>query len=304
MTTSSSHPVPIGSHLKREAKGLLEKGDDGVAVAELQRALDAAGAKLKVDGAFGDQTRAAVSAFQRKAHIKVDGIFGPQTLAALGKVKVPDAAPPKPPARPGPKPPTAGSKPIDPHHSKQWNMYARMVKEAGGKLPTKGQPTVLGIRKGNGASSHYGDEFVVLTAGGKVKKFTGSTRPGQSSSSASPDVNGDGQGDVAEIRPGNYYAVPNGIHSGKPSYSVRVAGNHGSDHVAAYRDLNHDGFYSAAEKEWSRKHGITASEILFHVGGSSPSSIGCQNLTPGNVDAFIRSVGGSRGAFNYTLVNR
>ena len=291
MHVSTPRPLPIGNHLKHDAAGLVKRGEKGPAVAELQRALAAAGAHVKVDGVFGAKTEAAVRDFQRRSHVEVDGVVGPRTLRALQRF---------------------GARPVDPTappHSEngksaEWSRYAAMVRKAGGQVNPGGKPTVLGIRKGNGATSRYADEFVVLLKNGKVKHFAGSTRPGQSSSSLSPDVNGDGVGDVAMLRPGNYLAVPNGLHHGESSYSVRPRRAPGTDRVLAYRDLNHDGFYSASEKAFARRNGVTATQILFHVGRSNPSSIGCMNLTPSNVDAFVRSVGGSGGSFSYTLVER
>ena len=113
-------------------------------------------------------------------------------------------------------------------------------------------------------------------------------------------MNHDGAGDVAMIRPGNYRVVANGPHDGKPSFHVLSKG--GSDRIAAYRDLNHDGFYSASEKKWSVRHGITAGAILFHTGFAQPSSIGCQNIRPEQMRGFVRAVGGPHGSYNYTLV--
>jgi len=302
MTVSAAKPLPIGSHLKHDARGLIQLHDHGPAVAELQKALKAAGEHVTVDSNFGAETDAAVRAFQTRTHIKVDGIVGPQTLNALEKFKAP-APHHAPHPIPAPGHPTDPHL-VDPRHSAEWNKYAKMVKSAGGQLNPGGKPTVLGIRKGNGATHSYSDEFVVLLKNGQVKHFTGSTRPGQSSSTLAEDWNHDGVGDVAELRPGNYYATSNGDHHGKPSFHVHPAGDHGSDRVAAYRDFNHDGFFSAAEKAESRRLGVTAGQILFHVGFSTPSSIGCQNLMPSNVDAFVRSVGGSGGSFSYTLVDR
>lgn len=53
-------------------------------VAAIQRALNAHGADLVVDGVTGARTRAAIRIFQREAGLAVDGIAGPRTLAALG----------------------------------------------------------------------------------------------------------------------------------------------------------------------------------------------------------------------------
>ncbi len=53
-------------------------------VADIQRALNAQGADLVVDGMTGPRARAAIRAFQRAAGLAVDGIAGPRTLEALG----------------------------------------------------------------------------------------------------------------------------------------------------------------------------------------------------------------------------
>jgi lysozyme len=63
---------------------LLKKGADGKAVQRLQRALNAAGHAVAVDGDFGDGTRRAVMAFQAAHGLEADGIVGPATWAALG----------------------------------------------------------------------------------------------------------------------------------------------------------------------------------------------------------------------------
>ncbi|UTH73351.1 N-acetylmuramidase family protein [Chromobacterium sp. IIBBL 290-4] len=62
---------------------LMKKGAHGLDVQALQQRLAALGAKLTVDGWFGDATEAAVAAFQRRAGLVVDGIAGPKTLFAL-----------------------------------------------------------------------------------------------------------------------------------------------------------------------------------------------------------------------------
>lgn len=62
---------------------LLRNGSRGLAVRNLQAALALAGYKVEVDGDFGDNTEAAVSAYQRKVGLVVDGVAGPKTLASL-----------------------------------------------------------------------------------------------------------------------------------------------------------------------------------------------------------------------------
>ena len=63
----------------------LKNGDRGVAVTQLQDALNLAGAapQLEVDGIFGPLTKTAVVAFQRGHGLKADGIAGEATIAAL-----------------------------------------------------------------------------------------------------------------------------------------------------------------------------------------------------------------------------
>ena len=61
----------------------LRHGDRSQAVRELQRLLNAKGAKLDTDGAFGDATEAAVRAYQEKVGLVSDGAAGPKTMASL-----------------------------------------------------------------------------------------------------------------------------------------------------------------------------------------------------------------------------
>ena len=61
----------------------LVKGDTGADVRDLQTRLIIAGYSVERDGWFGDNTEAAVRAFQRKAFLVADGIAGPKTMAAL-----------------------------------------------------------------------------------------------------------------------------------------------------------------------------------------------------------------------------
>ena len=70
--------LPEGTKLQRDAEN-----DDAV-VLELQRALTAAGYDPgAADGTFGEQTEAAVIAFQQANGLSVDGRVGSETAAAL-----------------------------------------------------------------------------------------------------------------------------------------------------------------------------------------------------------------------------
>ncbi|MBC2875498.1 MULTISPECIES: GH25 family lysozyme [Streptomyces] len=62
---------------------LLAQGQRGPQVTAAQYLLNARGASLDPDGAFGPATRDAVTAFQRSAGLAADGIIGPNTWQAL-----------------------------------------------------------------------------------------------------------------------------------------------------------------------------------------------------------------------------
>lgn len=62
---------------------VLKVGSKGAAVAALQANLTRAGFAVEADGWFGERTREAVRAFQRKKGLAADGIAGKATLRAL-----------------------------------------------------------------------------------------------------------------------------------------------------------------------------------------------------------------------------
>ncbi len=72
------------------SSSILRKNDKGAAVTKLQKKLIDAGftlPKYGADGHYGDETVAAVKAFQRAVGITVDGIVGPITLSKLNSYK-------------------------------------------------------------------------------------------------------------------------------------------------------------------------------------------------------------------------
>lgn len=66
----------------------LRMGQHGPAVRTLQRALRAAGSRIKVDGSFGRGTRRAVTAYQRGRHVSATGVVDERTrfFLAMGGV--------------------------------------------------------------------------------------------------------------------------------------------------------------------------------------------------------------------------
>lgn len=82
-----------------KAESMLRMGTEGAKVRELQALLVRAGHAVKVDGDFGDATRRAVKAFQKKHKLEVDGIVGPKTWKLLETYK---ADPAEQPGVPGP----------------------------------------------------------------------------------------------------------------------------------------------------------------------------------------------------------
>lgn len=72
-----------------EGRPLLQEGDAGDAVADLQRLLTGAGFPCAGDGHFGPRTGQAVRDFQASAGLDADGVVGPRTWAALLRVPSP-----------------------------------------------------------------------------------------------------------------------------------------------------------------------------------------------------------------------
>ncbi len=69
---SGTHPYAV-----------LQYGDAGPPVAELQRLLSVAGYETAMDAVFGDKTQRAVKAFQAASGLRVDGVAGAMTLREL-----------------------------------------------------------------------------------------------------------------------------------------------------------------------------------------------------------------------------
>lgn len=233
---------------------------------------------------------------------------------AQSRTPAPAAQPPAAQQPPGSTRVAATLAPRDASEAERFNHYANIVRANGGEVNPGGRPTVLGLRGVSldgqqhnttfrGGARGYDDAFVVLTADGHVRELRGATHPGQSRSTASPDVDRDSNhsGDVGMIRPGNYEVVPNGPHAGAESFHIRTLGHSGT--LPGWRDTDHTGSLSAAERAASEQRRDTLTEVLFHQGRGGPISIGCQTMEPSEFRNFVNAVGGGRARFNYTLVD-
>ena len=68
-------------------EGRYAVGSTGSAVRSIQRALNALGFTVKVDGTYGPKTEEAVKAFQRANNLPADGVVGTTTLQVLSSGK-------------------------------------------------------------------------------------------------------------------------------------------------------------------------------------------------------------------------
>ena len=78
-TAASSGADRMARTASADTDGMVERGDRGPDVREIQAALG-----IAADGIFGPQTERGVKRFQRRRGLLVDGVVGPQTRAALG----------------------------------------------------------------------------------------------------------------------------------------------------------------------------------------------------------------------------
>ncbi len=175
-----------------------------------------------------------------------------------------------------------------------------------------GQAVVVGLRgisrEGVRHDAHtqktFDDVIAVLTADGKVIELPGSTHPWFTTSTAAPDVDGDGHPDVGMIRPGRYRAEPRPgrLLAGQPTFHIVTVA--GSDRIPGWRDTNHDGVYDDAERAASESRKDALSAVLFHEGGpAAPAPIGCQVLDAHAIKTFIAAVGGPGAQIDYVLAD-
>jgi GH24 family phage-related lysozyme (muramidase) len=252
---------------------------------------------------------------------RAPGDDGDTTPSADGSTDVPDA--------PVDATPSDNSNAVTPiglaaagaSEADKYAFYSQLITQAGAEVnPQRDDgtfaPSVLGIRGIDFGSrkTHptdvrplYNDTIIALTkdAAGNphVLELSGATHPGQTRSTQSPDVDHDGVGDPAMIKPGTYQCRPHGMHANAPSFQLFSLD--GSDQIPCWRNTKHTMFYTQQEIADSDQRGDTATAILIHQGNSGPSgvsSIGCQTMPPVNLQAFLKRVG-VQSTFDYTLVD-
>jgi len=191
-----------------------------------------------------------------------------------------------------------------------YRAYGDLAKEAGA-APSAGTVTVLGLRglaiDGTTHATSYvrafDDTLVVLRADGTVDRFAGSTHPFERGGVPGvPDVDGDRIADVGMIRPGIYDVTGRErAIAGAASYAVS---QRSSGALPGWRDTDHDGVLSEAERAASERRDDRITDVLFHSGeGSAPPAVGCQVLPASSIGAFTASVGGRRARFRYLLLD-
>lgn len=108
-TTYSANPA-ANTSADRSAtttSSLLQLGDSGAAVSDLQSRLQVLGYyDGPISGSFGPQTQVALTAFQQSQGLTADGIAGPQVNAALASAVMPVAQPVAQPVAPAVLPAT------------------------------------------------------------------------------------------------------------------------------------------------------------------------------------------------------
>lgn len=147
------------------------------------------------------------------------------------------------------------------------------------KYQAKKTPILLALRRSTNANHSYPDRFVFLSRGRAVA-LPGSTQPSVARSG------------VSMIKQGIYIGVPNGYHSGAPSWWIKR--ENGSGLIPSKRDSDGDGRYRGRGESYNS----VATEILLHIGRSS---IGCPNFRPGDTKKVIKAIGGTGRSFVLVL---
>lgn len=129
-------------------------------------------------------------------------------------------------------------------------------------------------------SPPYRDTGVLFVSGFDPYVFRMTTTAYQLGSKASPDLDGDGRGDVGSIRTGRY--VLHDLKAGE-EVTFHVRNPDGTDEILAWRDVDGDGTVTPAERQRSEAAregqqvgagGAYATSILLHGGMDEPNAGG------------------------------
>ena len=134
----------------------------------------------------------------------------------------------------------------------------------------------------------YDDCGILFVPGSEPFLFPCSTHAYQATSKLSPDVDGDGRGDVATIRTG-LYQLTLAITAPHPIWVMTTLANSGR--IPCARDRNQSG--RLEDKEWEQQDFATA--VLLHTGWDAPagaahrSSIACQCASLSSLQVIARA---------------
>jgi peptidoglycan hydrolase-like protein with peptidoglycan-binding domain len=308
----------------------LRHGCSGEAVAQLQACLNTINRawNLREDGDFGPKTHQAVCAFQNQNQLRADGVVGPITLRALlallpsGESQTAQRT--QGPTRGAAEPSgrfivEAGrvSRGFDSSLQARLSQAEQLLRSFGQWPPESGRAYVIQIDQDSPPpeASHTDRWAYVRSYSGQMAVFYGdagrlieqqsplrsASHPGQFKvdKAKPPDVNGDGEPDIAWLRPGVYHYRSNPNDDGRynPANLAEFRG------VA--RDYTHDGVIDEEEAQGRYQ----AAGIQIHVSGSAgPASIGCQTLPPDEFQRLQRAIEqanrGQHSDFTYILVRR
>lgn len=179
---------------------------------------------------------------------------------------------------------------------------AEAVDEAGeppaAEAQSASRPLVLGVRsKETRVAKAFDDVMIVKVPGKPDVTFAASTHPWFQHSAAATDADRDGVPDVGMLKPGRYRARRAGTHFGAPKFAVSQT--NGKAAVPGWRNTNHDDVYGEDEIAASDRRGDLLTDILVHAAGEgSLPPIGCQVLSPDDMNALAKLVGND---FDYEL---
>lgn len=179
------------------------------------------------------------------------------------------------------------------------NHYGSLLGKLWGGIlpPPTDKPCILAIRGVTlfGEKTHetiaiprYDDSGLLFVPGAEPFLFPLSTHAYQVDSKLSPDVDGDGRGDVATIRPG-LYRLTLAVEKPHPIWVMTTLG--GSGKIRCVRDTSHDGRFQQDEED--REDYATA--VLLHTGHDAPlgaahrSSIACQVASLRSLEVIARA---------------